>query len=277
MITGMYSSASGMMVEMKRQDMLASNLATSMLPGGKRENLIIRSFPDVTLNATYKGLTESLEQPRFNHAIGRVGTGAGIDWAYTDYEQGTMVQTGDPHDISLMGDGYLAILTPDGTRYTRNGRFYTDSQRRLVTPEGHYLAGQGTQAGGRISPIRIASPDFEVNEEGKVFDTVYDPATGAATRRNVDTIRVVDFDNRDLLMKEGNNLYRLDAPDPASHLQAPKRYRVAQGYIEKANSVPTKEMVYLMDSQRAFEANARVLKAADQTLQQAVREVGRIS
>ncbi len=274
MITGLYSSASGMIVQSKVQDVLASNLANSVLPGGKRESLIIRSFPDVTLNATYKGLPESLEEPRFTHAIGRIGTGAGVDWKYTDYQQGHMVHTGNPNDVAIMGDGYFTVLTPDGTRYTRNGRFYRDNEGRLVTPEGHFLAGQGQNSGGTISPITVNSANFFINQYGQVYDETFDPTTGAATRQLVDQIRVVDFDNPDLLFKEGNNLYRLDG-DAAQHLIPPQTLKIGQGYIENANTLPTTEMINLMDSQRAFEANARVLRSADETLQMAVRDVGR--
>ena len=265
-----------MIVHSRMQEILASNMATSMLPGGKRENAIIRSFPDVTLNATYKGIPESLEEPRYPHAVGRIGTGAGIDWVYTDYTQGHMVHTGNQNDVALMEDGYFSILTPDGTRYTRNGRFYRDTQGRLVTPEGHWLAGQGVNNGGRISPIVVNSHDFSVTDKGEVWEETYDPTTGLSTGKQfVDQIRVVDVDNPDMLFKEGNNLYRLDG-DAATHLRAPANLRVAQGYTEQANAVPTTEMIYLMDSQRAFEANARVLKSADETLRLAVQDVGRI-
>ena len=276
MINGLYSSASGMIVHSRMQEILASNLATSMLPGGKRENAIIRSFPDVTLNATYKGIPESLEDPRFTHAVGRVGTGAGIDWVYTDYTKGHMVHTGNQNDVALMEDGYFTVLTPDGARYSRNGHFYRDVQGRLVTPEGHWLAGQGANSGGRIGPITVNSNNFFITDQGNVYEETYDPVTQLPTGRQfVDQIRIVDVDNPDLLFKEGNNLYRLDA-DAATHLRAPARLKVAQGYSEQANSVPTTEMIYLMDSQRAFEANARVLRSSDETLRLAVQDVGRV-
>lgn len=276
MITGLYSSASGMIVHMKVQDVIASNLANSMLPGSKRENVVIRSFPDVTLNATYRGLPESLEDPRYTHAIGRIGTGAGVDWVYTDYSQGTMTHTGNPSDVAMMGDGYFTVLTPDGARYTRNGHFYRDNQGYLVTPEGHLLAGQGVNANGHIGPIQIDSPDFYINERGEVRQDTFDPVTGVKTGTVlVDQIRVVAFDNPDLLFKEGNNLYRLDG-NPADHIVAPAKLKVAQGFVEQSNALPTTEMIYLMDSQRAFEANSRVLRSTDETLRRAVNDVGRL-
>jgi flagellar basal-body rod protein FlgG len=272
MITGLYSAASGMVVQMRNQDVLAYNLGNSLIPGFKRESLIIRSFPDVMLQQSYAGIPPSLEQPRYAHAIGRIGTGAGVDWVYTDSSPGQIVYTGNPNDIAIVGDGYLTVLTPDGMRYTRNGTLYRDASGYLSTPEGHYLAGQGQD--GYIQPIKISTDRFTVDPYGKVYEVTVGP-TGAEVQTPVDQLRIVDFDNRDLLLKEGNNLYALE-PGHEGHIIPPRDLRVAQGYIERANCIPTTEMIHLMECMRNFEANSRVLRKIDDTLRRAVNDVGRV-
>ncbi|HPA46379.1 MAG TPA: flagellar hook-basal body protein [bacterium] len=274
MITGLYSAASGMIVQMKNQDVLAHNLGNSLIPGFKRESMIVRSFPDVMLEQSYAGITPSLEEPRYNHAIGRIGTGAGVDWVYTDNSPGVLQQTGDQNDLAMVGDGYFTILTPDGMRYTRNGSFYRDSQGYLTTPEGHYLAGQG--GGGYIQPIRVTSNEYTVDKYGNLFEMGFDPNTGVPVQNFVDQLRVVDFRNRDLLQKMGNNLYALE-PGNEDQIIPPRHLGVSQGFIERANVVPTTEMIHLMDSMRTFEANSRVLRKIDDTVQRAVNDVGRVS
>ena len=274
MITGLYSAASGMVVQMKNQDVLAHNLGNSLIPGFKRESMIVRSFPDVMLQQTYAGVPPSLERPRYGHAIGRIGTGAGVDWVYTDSSPGQIVHTGDQNDLAMVADGYFTILTPDGMRYTRNGSFYRDAEGYLTTPEGHYLAGQGSD--GYIQPIKLSSDRFIADKYGNVYDLTTDPNTGVPVQNFVDQLRIVDFRNRDLLMKVGNNLYTLE-PGNEDNIIPPRRLGVAQGYIERSNCVPTTEMIHLIDSMRNFEANSRVIRKIDQTLRRTVNDVGRVS
>ncbi|HQO35953.1 MAG TPA: flagellar basal body rod C-terminal domain-containing protein, partial [bacterium] len=100
--------------------------------------------------------------------------------------------------------------------------------------------------------------------------------TGVPVQNFVDQLRVVDFRNRDLLQKMGNNLYALE-PGNEDQIIPPRHLGVSQGFIERANVVPTTEMIHLMDSMRTFEANSRVLRKIDDTVQRAVNDVGRVS
>lgn len=274
MITGMYTAASGMIVQEKVQDVLAQNLANSQFPGYHREELVVRSFPDVMLSATYQGSSPSTEKPRYMHAIGRVGTGAGIDWIYTDHSPGQMVYTGEPTDFSIFGDGYFSLITPDGMRFSRSGSFMVNKEGYLVNPQGYYLMGQGIDNNRVPAPIKVDGNHFFVDGYGRI--TMKQPDRNGIMRDVlIDQIRVVDFKDRDKLFREPGNIFRVEEDDK-DNITIPDRFQVAQGYMEKSNSIPTTEMVKLMDSYRIHEASARVIRSLDQSLGRLINEVGRV-
>lgn len=276
MLTGMYSAASGMIVQEKIQDNIAQNLAGSSMPGYRREELIVRSFPDVMLYETYRGVTPTTDKPRYNHAIGRVGTGAGVDWTYVNHTAGASQYTGNPTDLLIDGGGFFTVQTPDGFRFTRAGSFMVDKDGFLTTPQGHYVVGQGVNNGRQPGPIQVGNEEFHVDRWGQIFAKRPDPATGIPTSVMVDQARVVDFKDKDLLFREPGNLFRVE-PGTEDNVTVPENLSVHQGYIERSNSIPTTEMVKLIDTFRNYQANSRVIQALDQTLQRAVNSVGRVS
>ncbi|MGI6455253.1 MAG: flagellar hook-basal body protein [bacterium] len=274
MLTGLYSAASGMVVQERVQDILAQNLAGSGMPGYQRQEMVIRSFPDVMLSETYQGLSLSTSNPRFNHAIGRVGTGAGVDWTYTNHAHGQMNYTANKTDLAIFGDGFFTVQTPEGFRYTRAGNFHVDRDGYLVNAQGHKLVGQGINNQRQPAPLYVGHEDFFVNHFGEVFVSRPDQ-NGISRNVLLDQIKIVDFQNKDKLFREEGNIYRVEEGDQ-SNIRIPESYRIGQGYIEQSNTIPTTEMVKMIDSFRIYEASSRVLRSLDQTLQKTVNEVGRV-
>ena len=90
----------------------------------------------------------------------------------------------------------------------------------------------------------------------------------------MDQLKLTAFEDESKLFREKGNLYRVEEGDQ-DNFKIPEFYRVHQGYVERANTIPTTEMVKLMDSYRIHEASSRVIRALDQTLQRAVNDVGR--
>lgn len=273
MLTGIYSAASGMIIQERVQDVLAQNMSGAMMPGFKREEVVVRSFPDVMLSETYRGLSKSTDKPRYNHVIGRLGTGAGVDWTYVDHSGGQMKYTGNPSDISIFGEGYFAVQTPDGTRFTRSGDFMVDKEGYLITPQGHYLMGQGVNNNNQKGPIQVGVNQYYVNHFGEIYTQQADQ-NGVMRDVLIDQIAVADFADKDKLFREQGNLYRVEEGDQ-DNIIIPDNYRIAQGYVEQSNSTITSEMVKMIDSFRIFEASSRVLRAQDQTLRRTVNDVGR--
>ena len=219
-------------------------------------------------------MSGSKNKSEYDHAVGRVGTGAGIDWVYTDQTGGQMNYTGNKTDLAMFGDGYFNVLTPDGYRYTRAGNFNVNQNGYLVTQSGYYLAGQGLNNGRNPGPIYVGNEDFYINEQGMVM--VNRPDQNKVNQSVVlDQIKVTDFVDKQKLFLEPGNVYRVEDEAGKSNIKIPENLRIGQGYIERSNSVPTTEMVKLIDSYRIHEASSRVVRALDQTLAKAVNEIAR--
>src|SRR5205085_11786867 len=127
---GLYIAASGMLAEQVRQDQIANDLANASTPGYKPDRAAQESFDELLLHNSRTGA-----------AIGGLSLGTGIAELRTDLSQGPLSQTGHPMDVALSGDGFLAVDTSQGVRYTRDGQLATDDQGRLVTTTGYVLRG----------------------------------------------------------------------------------------------------------------------------------------
>lgn len=235
MIRGLYTGASGMLAQLDRYDVIANNLANVSTPGYKRQEAIVEAFPTMLM---YRVRDARDDQPA---AIGRVGTGALLSETVTRFDAGTLEQTDNPYDLAISGDGYFAVATPRGVRYTRNGSFRADGNGRLVTMEGDAVLGSDG------APVSVAA---------------FDPAK----------VRVVQVPADDLV-KEGDNLFRLrdGAPEPAATTDA----KVLSGRLETSNVNPVTAMIDMLSALRAYEANQKVIQAMDDTLGKAVNEIAR--
>jgi flagellar basal-body rod protein FlgF len=131
MDVGLYIAAQGMLAEQVRQDQLANDLANSSTPGYKPDRSTQRSFGDLLLSNQSTG-----------QVIGPLSTGVTINQIVTDTTPVGLHQTGQPLDFGIAGDGYFAVRTPAGVRYTRDGQFSSNAQGLLVDAQGNPVLGQ---------------------------------------------------------------------------------------------------------------------------------------
>jgi flagellar basal-body rod protein FlgG len=236
---GLYIAATGMLAEQIRQDQLANDLANASTVGYKPERSMQRSFSSLLLENTLTGQT-----------VGPLSLGAGIAATRTDFSQGALRQTGDTLDVALTGEGFLAIQTPAGIRYTRNGQFTVDGGGRLVTSTGAPVLGTD----GR--PIAVAGESgLQIAPDGTV-------RSGGQVRG---TIAVVSLTNP---VRQGDNAY---TGTPGAR---PAGTQLAQGYLEGSGVDATRAMVDMIVSLRTYEASQRVVRTIDETLGRAVNSVG---
>jgi flagellar basal-body rod protein FlgF len=236
---GLYIAATGMLAEQIRQDQIANDLANASTPGYKADRSMQRSFSSLLLENTMTG-----------QQVGPLSLGAGIAATRTDFSQGALRQTGQPLDVALTGPGFLAVQTPDGIRYTRNGQLAADGAGRLMTSTGALVLGTD----GR--PMTVAG------ENGL---TIAADGTVRSGGRVAGTIAVVSLENP---VKQGDNTF---TGQPGAR---PAGTALEQGYLEGAGIDPTRAMVDMIVSLRTSEASQRVVRTIDETLGRAVNSVG---
>lgn len=198
-----------------------------------------------------------------NWRLGNAGPpGAEIRPAYVDvlsrdFSQGAPQTTENETDLALEGPGFFKVETPRGLRYTRNGCFRLDPERRLVTQEGYPVLGKN-------GPITLDAMDrkFGLDAQGGIH------LDNSLTNQ----LAVVDFPNPQDLRPEGRNLYA-PGPDAGEEREATAT-RVLQGMLEQSNLDPVEEAVNLITIQRSFETYLKVLDAFAAGDRKVVEEIG---
>jgi flagellar basal-body rod protein FlgG len=175
----------------------------------------------------------------------------------TDFSQGPVKQTGNPLDLSLDGEGFFVVNTPEGKAYTRQGNFHLDADSRLVTADGYELQGNG-------GPITIRGGKVEIDAVGNVI----------VDGQQAGTIDIVDFPRPYRLQKMGSALFM--PSDPGASGQPATGARINQGSIEGANVQPLLEMVTLIANTRYYEQCVKTVQSYDQMAAKAANDLGRV-
>ena len=131
---GLYLAASGMLAQQLRQDQIANDLANASTSGYKSERTTQETFGELLLTNSVTGAT-----------VGTQTTGVQVTNTVTDWTPQPLKDTGEPLDFAINGDGFFAVRTDDGVRYTRNGEFAADENGQLVTAAGDPVLGRNNQ------------------------------------------------------------------------------------------------------------------------------------
>jgi flagellar basal-body rod protein FlgF len=239
---GLYIAASGMLAELVRQDQLANDLANASTPGYKADRAAQSSFGDLLLESTRSG-----------QKIGPLGLGVEISKIETDLSQGPLRQSGEPLDVALSGPGFLAVQTPQGQRYTRDGQLTVDAKGTLTTGMGLPVL----DAQGKPIVVGANASDLAIGADGTV----------AAGGKTVGKIAIVSLTNA---AKIGDTLFNGTAG------AAPAGTTIEQGYLEGSSTNPARVMVDMIVSLRAYESSQRVIHSIDETLQRGIDSAGSV-
>jgi flagellar basal-body rod protein FlgG len=168
---------------------------------------------------------------------------------YTIFEQGSYKSTDSRVDIALSGEGFFAVQTPLGERYTRNGSFKLGKEGILETKEGYPVLGEN-------GIINLEDDRIFINEDGIMYTS--------EDMEVVDRLRVVRFDNERYLKKSGSSLYiDTEISGSAYIAEGNERPQFLQGYLETSNVNVVNEMVQMIEVNRAYEANQKTIQAED--------------
>lgn len=282
MIRAWYTGASGMRAQQFRLDAVANNLANVDVTGYKKDTAVHKSFPELLLRRMND---DGLYKHPFGSGdaapvIGKLGLGVEFNELFTQFEQGPLKETQSDFDLALDGKGFFSVATPYGERYTRNGAFQLGKEGYLETKEGYPVLGEN-------GPIRVKANNFQVDKEGQVWinaEYADDPSVMVSRQDNtwgevvlLDTLKLVEFDKSRHLKKQGSSLYALsNESGPAQSIAFGERPKVSQGFVEGSNVDPVLEMVQMIEVNRAYEANQRVIQTTDTMLGKLINEVTKV-
>lgn len=244
MIKGIYNTAASMIPRVRKQEVIANNMANAETAGYKKDSLFLRVFN------SQQNLKDprSLQGPSWEVRM--------IDKLYVDHTEGALEATGRDLDLAIQGDGFFVLETPNGEAYTRNGAFSLGADGTLMSSDGFPVLSES-------GPITLTDEQITVGNDGMV-------TVGTA---NIGRLRIVNFENPGELVKTSGTLFA--APATATPI-APLSVDVRQGYLEKSNVDIMREMVEMIDSYRMFETGQKMIQIQDESLSKAVNELPRV-
>ena len=250
--SALHVARTGLDAQNTRMRVIANNLATVNTTGFKRDRATFETLAYQTITAP--GSPSSAEN---RYAVGlSLGTGVQMTGTARIDTQGSLTTTGNALDLAIEGAGYFQVATPDGrTAYTRAGDLSRSPDGALVTATGLPVQ----------PPIQI--PDgaqaIAVAADGTVSATV----DGTATE--VGRIEIARFANAAGLQPLGDNLLVETAASGAAQVGAPGsegRGALRSGALEASNVNVVEELVDMIETQRAYEVNSKMISATDEML-----------
>jgi len=256
MIRALYTAASGMNAQQANIDNVAHNLANVNTAGFKKAHLQFEDLVYQQTKAPGAATSATGDAP-----VGlEMGLGTRVVATSRDFSSGNLRSTNGPLDLAIQGDGFFQIQLPNGTTaYTRAGALHRDGNGLVVTAEGYPLEPQIT--------IPANATSVTVSKDGIVSAAI----AGQTASQQLGTIELATFQNPAGLNPLGSNNFAVTSASGEPQTGVPgsdARGTIAQGMLEDSNVSVVEEMVNMILGQRAYEANSRVIKAADEMLSQ---------
>jgi len=255
MHSSLWVSKTGLSAQDTRMKTISNNLANVSTTGFKRDRAV---FEDLLYQINRQPGGQSSEDTEVPSGL-QLGTGVRMVATQKQFTMGNIEVTDQGLDVAINGRGFFQILMPDcSINYTRDGQFQIDSEGNIVNSNGFPLEPSITVPEG-VQSVTIGT-------DGVV--SVVDAATGDATE--IGNIQLADFINPAGLEALGGNLFRETVAsgtptegNPSENGLGP----VIQGALESSNVNVVEELVNMIETQRAYEMNSKVISTVDQMLQ----------
>jgi flagellar basal-body rod protein FlgG len=256
MLKAFSTAATGMTGQQMMVDVIANNLANINTTGFKRSQIDFQDLLYIQMRQAGAEVASGIKTPTGLE----VGSGVRAAATIKVFTEGEISNTGRPLDVAIYGDGFLQVTLPNGeTRYTRDGALQVNADGELVTAIGY-----------RIEPAVSIPTDATAVDIGK--DGSVNVTDSAGTQSVVGTLQLVRFPNASGLSSEGDNLLAQTDASGTAVTGAPGENgfgTIQSGVLEKSNVQMVTELVNLITAQRAYEVNARAIKAGDDMLRTA--------
>jgi flagellar basal-body rod protein FlgF len=244
MDVSLYQAAAAMNATERWQDMIADNLSMASTAGARKRDITFSSV-QAGLNAGANGNGGKFTIPAATSTI--------------NFQQGEMRATGSKMDFALEGSGLFTLQTPNGQAiYTRDGEFHLNAQSQLVSKQGYLVMSDG-------GPVQM-----DANNPAPVTVAVTGEISQGADVKG--KLAIAEFAKPQDLTMVGNGYFRNDDPNVQAIPSASGGVR--QGFIEAANTSPTKEMAGLITAMRMFESNQKVLQMQNDRMGRTITDLG---
>ena len=260
MLKAFSTAATGMNAQQMMVDVTANNLANINTTGFKRSQINFQDLLYVKMSQPGAEVASGMKSPSGME----IGSGVRAASTVKVFTMGELVNTGNPLDLAITGDGFFQVTMPDGTtKYTRDGSLQRGPDGQLVTTTGYPIEPAITIPTGDID-VTIA-PDGGVN------------VTTSSGTSTVGNIQLARFINPSGLSSEGDNLLAETEASGTATTGTPgdDSFGAIQArMLEKGNVQMVTELVNLITAQRAYEVNSRAIKAGDEMLRNAIQIAG---
>lgn len=241
----LYVATSREMILRREMDVIANNIANSDTAGFKVESVISQTNPHPL---SIKGFAPINVQFALDTGVAR------------DFGQGAVSRTGAPLDVAIQGQGFFQINTPNGPRYTRDGRFTTDAQGQLTDAKGNVVADDAGQA-ITLDPSKGAP---SISQDGVV----------SQGGQRLGKLGVYKFASLGALAKDGDGHYRNDTNQTA---QPDTDSKLSQGAIENSNVQPVIEITRMTEISREYERISQMMDQTSTLDTQSINRLGKVS
>ena len=251
----LWISKTGLDAQTKDIAVISNNLANASTVGFKKSRAVFEDLLYQTVNQPGGRSAQDTEMPSGL----MLGAGTKVVATQKIHTQGGMITTDNAFDMMIEGEGFFEILMPDGSAsYTRNGQFTVDGEGNMVTPGAGYL----------LQPQVTIPPDAKgitISQDGEVSVKLQ----GEAEPAIVGQLNLVNFVNPSGLEPVGQNLYVETAVsgDPQEGVPSIDGFgKIIHKALETSNVNTTEELVNLIETQRVYEMNSKVISAVDEML-----------
>ncbi len=224
MDSGYYAAVTALVGRMQALDLTANNLANANTTGFRAQREHFHSI-----------MTAMQSNDPLSQAVGQYGMLSGSD---VDLSQGQIEKTGGELDLAIQGNGFFAMQTPSGVRYTRDGSFHADVSGVMVDQAGNKVLGEAGE-------IRLPAGPITIGEDGVV----------AVNNAVVGKLKILEPSEPGVLTPAAGSQFTASASD----MKSVKDVHVQQGALESANVTPVDGAVALVNLQRQAEMMERVL------------------
>jgi flagellar basal-body rod protein FlgG len=254
MLRSLSTAATGMIAQQLNIDVIANNISNINTTGYKKVRAEFQDLLCQTLKQPGAQISQGTNQP-----VGiQIGLGTRTSATARDFSAGSFISTGGKLDMAIEGDGFIQVQMDDGTTgYTRDGSLKIDGNGQLTTSDGFIIQPQ-------IS-IPTNATDITITPDGKI--AVKTP--GAVEQSEIGTLTLVKFANTGGLSSIGKNLYVATSASgsPVEGTANQEGFcSIQQGFLEGSNVQIVNELTSLIQAERAFEANSKIIKTSDEML-----------